>query len=181
MGASALMKMRRCLVSPWVRLAYGVLMSVSSGVWARASSTRMDIRFVQVVSGDRIEVEMNGLRECVRLAGIRATSQGETGFQQAQEELRLIIGQRRISLYYAKNADDRDSHGCLVAYVMVADPAGPPPTAATFDEGIANLLMVSRGWARHLPEERQNPLDQRLQAAEWQAMFEKRAAEMLKH
>lgn len=92
---------------------------------------------VEVVDGDTLVVDVDGVEESVRLIGINAPERDECGYAEASGRLEQLIGGGQVSL--VEDISDRDDFGRLLRYVLVdADDVG--------ERLVAEGLAVARAY-----------------------------------
>lgn len=104
---------------------------------------------VSVLTGDTIEVDINGVRETVRYLGVNAPDAGQAGFATATAANRRLLG--GLPLLLLAEQTDRDSANRLLRHVYVEDKS----VSNFFNGGYAGLYIngqiVADGWALPAP------------------------------
>lgn len=149
-----------------------------AGLWLLAdpaavgrSFSNLDIRLVSVATGDRIVVDIDRRRACVDLARVRAPRQGEYGYEPARQALERILAGKKLSYYFRRLERARDHDECIAGQIVFDDPGSP--STNDLDSRNVNILMVRSGWARFSETGEPEPIDERLKAAEIQALRER--------
>lgn len=102
---------------------------------------------VDVIDGDTVDVERQGVAERVRLVGIDAPETGSCGSEEATASLVALVGERTVSLR-REARDERDRHGRVLAYVDLPD--GVDSGLRQIDAGLAVARYDSRdGYGSH--------------------------------
>jgi len=127
---------------------------------ADAAADNIAARIVDVVDGDTIKVELDGVVERVRLIGIDTPERGECLADVAADRVAELIGTGAVEL--SLDVSDRDQYGRLLRAVIVGDGT------------ILNVRLVQEGLAiaRSYPPD--TSLDDVLAAAEATAVAEKK-------
>ena len=100
---------------------------------------------VRVLSGDTIAVRIDGVEERCRLAHIEAPAKGAKGFHKARGVLADILRGRRVVIESHRHPDSfpfRGPDGKLVVLVNI------PIEEYDRKYWIANIAMVTKGWAK---------------------------------
>jgi len=61
---------------------------------------RYDAVVYRVIDGDTLEIEVEGVRQVIRLIDIDCPENGQYGHKEAKEYLEKLVGGREVSVFY---------------------------------------------------------------------------------
>ena len=107
---------------------------------------------LRVLSGDTIEVELNGQPRLVRYLGTDSPDPGEELYNEATKLNQLLVG--NAAVYLVAGATDSDGGGRLLRYVLTGDGL------------LVNRQIIAEGMARYQPVSDMSPYHTAMAEAE---------------